>query len=585
LSNLIVVPTGLMFLAMLGNGQLAMAQWQSPVGAPPSSTPAAAGLGVTVLDQAAPDECFVGIGSPNNIFPATSCTQGTPKVNESYVWGLAEGKNMLWYGTAANPLCEVVSALFNAVGVSAPPFETGSYVCEFAASNFLLDNPQVPPELGDWRPPLILSLNLKTGAVTNQTPNDPKINQTLGIRSAMVAKGVALLGGPVLAPIGAPPPGINLFAFNAKTGEYLGPTTLSQYGDIRTWTKLNGINYVGVENINGTGSVLRWRGNLKNPFRFEVVGNLDNEAAYVMAHKGRIFASTWRNTSSPTSPVSGLWMSPKAGSNGLKANSAGAWSKIFSVSQYESDPVTAAVTLNGALGEQGQYLYWGTMSVPLSAALAHFKRYPETLGSVTSILATLIDSQRAVAIFRCCAPQRKTQFGTAVELLYGDAVMPAYDPTTQTWQTVQNNMNVEPTFGPAGFGNPFNTYTWAMASFRGQLYVGTFDWSYLVADFLGAALNSVGLQGTDIVTTITEFKQAFAPGVVTYGADLWKFPDDVSPAVVESQYGVGNFLNYGVRTMVPLSKELFVGSANPMNLRTDPNNPPLEGYELLGLTP
>jgi len=571
-------------LATVGRG-VAAAQSQSSVGMPPGGTPAAASLAVNVLDKAAPDECFFGIGSPQNQFPATSCPAGTPKVNQSYVWGLAQYKNTLWFGTAANPLCEVISALFSAAGVAAPPFQTQSYVCEFAQSHFLVDNPQVPPELGDWRPPLIMSVDLATGEVTDRTPNDPRIQQTLGLRSAVATNNkVVILGGPVLAPLNSPSQGINLFAFNAKTGDYLGSTTLTKYSDIRIWTQLRGF-YAGVKKSDGTGAVLRWRGSVKSPFQFEEVGTLDNEASYVIAHNGRIFASTWRNTGSPSSPPSGIWVSQKVGPNGLRAKNAGHWTKIFSISEYEPDAVTANLTLGGALGEEGGYLYFGTMSVPISSALAHFITFPATLDSVTDIVTTIINSQRAIAIFRCCRAQKGAEFGTPVELLYGDSVMPAFDPATNSWHTVPNNMNVEPIFGPAGFGNPFNTYTWAMGSFQGQLYVGTFDWSFLVADLVTELLNTLGLNGNDIVTAITQLQQAFSPDLITFGADLWKFPNANSPASAESRFGVGNFLNYGVRTMVGSKNALFVGTANPMNLRTNSANPPLGGFELLDLAP
>ncbi len=582
----LVAVTALTFMTLAGYRGAAFAQTLLPQGAgmPPSGVPGAASLNVHVLEQAAPDECFFGIGSPLNQFPANSCPAGMPKVNQSYVWGLAQSGDTLWYGTAANPLCEVLAALFTAAGITPPAFETPSYVCEFSQSNFLVSHPEVPPALGDWRPPVIHTFDLATGTLANKTPNDPRIQQTLGLRSAVATKKVIILGGPVLAPLGAPPGGINLFAFNAKTGAYLGSTTLPQYSDIRIWTQLKNGFYAGVQKSNGTGAILRYRGNVKHPFEFQVVGNLDNEASYIIAHGGRLYATTWRDVSSPSSPMSGLWVSPKAGAGGLGPNVANRWTKIFNVSQYEPDPVTASLTLGGAVGEEGPYLYFGTMSVPISAALAHFRTFPSTFSSLTDIIATIINSQRAIAIFRCCKAGPKGSL-SPVELLYGDSVMPVYDPTSGNWQTVSNNMNVEPTFGPAGFGNPFNTYTWAMASFQGSLYVGTFDWSFLVADSLDALLTALGLNGSDIITTITQLQQAFNPGLITFGADLWRFPNANSPAVVESQFGVGNFLNYGIRTMISSPSELFAGSANPMNLRTDPSNPPLGGFELLGLTP
>src|SRR5581483_3284748 len=263
---LVAVTALTLMIAGYGGAVFAQDFLTQGAGLPPGGTPGAASLNVHVLEQAAPDECFFGIGSPQNQFPANSCPAGTPKVNQSYVWGLAQSGVTLWYGTAANPLCEVLAALFSAAGVSPPAFQTPSYVCEFSKSNFLVDHPSVPPVLGDWRPPVIHTFDLATGQVANKTPNDPRIQQTLGLRSAVATKKVIILGGPVLAPLGAPPGGINLFAFNAKTGEYLGSTTLPQYSDIRIWTQLKNGFYAGVQKSNGTGAILRYRGNLKHPF-------------------------------------------------------------------------------------------------------------------------------------------------------------------------------------------------------------------------------------------------------------------------------------------------------------------------------
>ncbi len=108
--------------------------------------------------------------------------------------------------------------MFAAAQVTPIPFETGDVVCEFQESHFLVDNPQAPPVLGDWRPPEISCFNFPTSGVTNRTPNDARIDETLGLRSAGSTSKLAILCGPVLAPFGAPAPGTNLFAFNAKTG-------------------------------------------------------------------------------------------------------------------------------------------------------------------------------------------------------------------------------------------------------------------------------------------------------------------------------------------------------------------------------
>lgn len=69
------------------------------------------------------------------------------------------------------------------------------------------------------------------------------------------------------------------------------------------------------------------------------------------------------------------------------------------------------------------------------------------------------------------------------------------------------------------------------------------------------------------------------------GADLWRFPGARSRALPESLGGVGNAYNYGVRTMVAAPDALYVGTANPINLATDPDDGrPDGGWELLALT-
>ena len=46
-----------------------------------------------------------------------------------------------------------------------------------------------------------------------------------------------------------------------------------------------------------------------------------------------------------------------------------------------------------------------------------------------------------------------------------DRSLPVYDENTQSWKVKSNNMHMAPRFGPAGLGNPFNTYTWSMATY------------------------------------------------------------------------------------------------------------------------
>ena len=57
-----------------------------------------------------------------------------------------------------------------------------------------------------------------------------------------------------------------------------------------------------------------------------------------------------------------------------------------------------------------------------------------------------------------------------------------------------------------------------------------------------------------------------------FGGGLYYFTDTSHGATALSPNGVGNFLNYGVRSIIPYnSSTFFLGMANPMNLATTGN--------------
>jgi hypothetical protein len=62
-----------------------------------------------------------------------------------------------------------------------------------------------------------------------------------------------------------------------------------------------------------------------------------------------------------------------------------------------------------------------------------------------------------------------------------------------------------------------------------------------------------------------------------YGADLYRIDSAGSAAQSVSLNGMGNPMNYGIRTMVHDSSALYIGTANPMNLN------PEGGWELIKL--
>lgn len=509
-----------------------------------------------LLAKAQPDECFDGIGNPYP--PGPPCASGAPKVNQAYVWGLTKVADTLWFGTAPNVHC-LVFGIYLGINL---PHETHSWTCEFGESQ--VTQLGIPAPLGDWRAPDIFTYDTATQSLVEKTPVDLRLNRTLGLRSAGNLNNVVFMGGPDL--LG----GVNLFAFQGDTGAYLGSTSLPGYNNIRKWLVVNEVLYVGMGNTTGGGSVLRWRGDAANPFQFETVGALDGDAAELAAHNGRIFVSTWPNPIGAT--VSGVWMSPVVPADGLSAADAAGWRRLWQASDYDPDLLTAMSYGGGALASFDGYLYWGTMHVPFAATLLHIDQYG--LPSETKeLLAAVLGTQRAISIFR------GRDLDTAhpkIELVYGNPILPAYT-LADGWKLAPNKMGQMPRFGLSGLGNFFNNYTWSMNVYRGQLFIGTMDWSYLLSSALQTLLASLDIGDPETVAKLVAF-----PGHL-YGADLFRIPAAQHLAVPVSIAGVGNFTNYGVRNMLS-DDALYLGMANPMNLLTDPHDQmPEGGWELIGL--
>jgi hypothetical protein len=310
--------------------------------------------------------------------------------------------------------------------------------------------------------------------------------------------------------------------------------------------------------------------------RFTEVGLVGSDAAELALHDGRIFVSTWPN---PPATTAGLHMSPSIPAGGFTAP-AQPWGKVWDVTDYEPDPVTARTYGGGALQSYGGKLYWGTMHVPFVSTLAHYRAYEASYGpggpSPRQVLAMMLGTYRPITVFR------GDEFGTAeqaVELLYGLPRLPVF--AGGAWQLADNAMGARPQQGLAGFGNFFNNYTWTMAvaadGADGDLFVGTMDWSYLLSRMLPTLVETITGEPAPPIDDL-RLPTAF------FGADLWRFDTPHARALPESISGVGNYGNYGIRTMIADDDVLYLGSANPMNLLTDlDDDKPEGGWELLRL--
>ncbi|WP_244367246.1 hypothetical protein [Micromonospora echinofusca] len=543
---------------------------------------------VRLLAKAAADECFAGIGVD---YPAgPPCAVGREKVNQSYVWGLAKAGRQLWFGTGANVLCLKPEGYD--VG---EPILNDDYACEFANSQPARQNPSLPANLGDHRMPEVYTYDLaserlteRTADITAASPADAALlRSTAGLRSGTAHQGVVLLGGPSLVA------GVNLFAFDTFTGRFLGSTNLGAYENIRHFAIADGVLYAGVglgTNGGDSGRVLRWTGDRTDPFSFTEVADLPTQVADLTVHQGRIYVSTWPKAivgagvtgadgtgtgtaatgvgtgAVDTTDLASIWMSPLLadGEPGLTPGDAHSWTQVWSAAEYEPDPVVRRAYALGGLASYGGHLYWGTMHVPLQATALHLAVYPPK--NQAQLAATVQNTQRAFVVFR---GRDFDGADRAVETLYGESQLPAFDPAANGgvggWQTRPTGMT--PVYGGSGFNDPYNLYAWKMLVAGGRLYIGTMDFAYIA---LGGEMPAPETGAT-------------AVDPPTFGSDLWSFDAPGRPARAVDRTGFGNPLNQGVRTMVADGSTVYLGMANPMNLRTDPAGP-LGGWELLELT-
>jgi hypothetical protein len=191
------------------------------------------------------------------------------------------------------------------------------------------------------------------------------------------------------------------------------------------------------------------------------------------------------------------------------------------------------------------------MHVPATGLVYFSQLYPDAEAGAAAFLGTY----RPIVIFRGKDFDKDKQ--RTVELLYGTSHLPKYNVDAAKWEIVPNKMGQKPKFGLAGMNNFFNNYTWTMQLHKGKLFVGTMDWLYLG----GAIAESMGIEIPESVISLARARFD--------GADLRCFTSLDTPAVPVDLNGLGNYLNYGLRTMVS-DDFLYIGTANPMNLATEP---------------
>lgn len=100
-----------------------------------------------------------------------------------------------------------------------------------------------------------------------------------------------------------------------------------------------------------------------------------------------------------------------------------------------------------------------------------------------------------------------------------------------------------------GFNNVFTAHFWRMTTYRGEIVVGTNDWSYLVV----LAYPGMAPWAPPLVESVLKGE---------FGFDLWASCDGVNwRPITQNAFG-GNRYDFGARNLVTLDGKLFVGSAN-----------------------
>lgn len=503
------------------------------------------------------DGCYFGLSNPKNTYDpmeidCEACLEagGRLKINGSYVWGLTSTSDKIYWGTTNNLLC----LAFAIVGEAATTaYETSDWTCDCPEGS---SNEALPPRVYVYEP--------NSGVVKDLTPDDEAVKGTActGLRSAGTLNDVVFLGGPDTKH------GLTVYAYSTKDDTFLGLSHFEnvsniegfQVTNIRKWLVIDGVLYCGVRYVHGEksgGAILRWRGNAENPFQFEVVGYTAAEAAELAFHDGRIYVGGW--------PAM-IFRSPELPEGGLTADHAATWETVWSMSDYEIDPFVLRLTGIGGFKSYKGRLYWGFLHIPwayLSVLPAYYG-----LTSQEDILAAVLGAWRSSALFSASDFSSKDD----VVMLYGEEKLPQFDRAKKKWEIKPNASGYKPKWGRSGAGNLFLNYIWSMEVYNDKLYIGTMDMSDLIEPALNSSEFSLGGMNSSLVLNMLKVDKK------QYGYDCLVIDDPEKEPSLVTNDGFGNPAAYGIRNMLVHDGQLYIGTANPLNLHEQ------GGWSLLTLT-
>lgn len=537
---------------------------------------------IDTIAAAPVDEIFYGIGDERNNYNPMGLSEteiaeglaqgGQVKHNQSYLWGMVTVGSKVYWCTNTNYLCVGGTA---GLGSYSKPGEDVSkgyknkcWVCEFESGTYGKNvhgamSPEYVP-YSDTRLPRIYCYDTNTGMAEDITPSggdyDRMLQDCQGLRSAGYHKGVVFFGGPSL--YGADTQttvGSSFFAYDADAEKFIGCNDMSDIDgnkitDIRRWCVHNDILYCGVRvtdrNGRDRGAVLRWYGDKENPWQFKVVGWTANEAAELCIFDGRMYVGGWGTASEKKNC---LIKGPVVPAGGLKPVDIDEpeWDIIWTYNSYDKNSVSPNFTYTAGLQVWNEKLYWGMFCASYVIPGLVTKMGYKDMTSPEA-LAFVLGQLRQTSFWRVDSEDN-------IELLYGEKELPVWNrPLTgeDTWTLVETGYT--PVFGRAGFGQVFTAYTWTMAEYHDDLYVGTMNMENL---FDAVTDDESGNKMFNIVKMLTGVKEE------NYGFELlrWTSPNEAPRYVTKN--GFGNGTAYGIRNFTLSGDDLYIGSASPFSLQ------------------
>lgn len=545
------------------------------------------GLTVDTIYQAPIDEAYYGLANEKNKYvPAGLSLQeieelesngAIGKRNGSYVWGMGTYKDKLYWSTNNNYLCMQGYGSFVQPGVGDNvPYENKCWACEYGQSAYAKEayaDGDENSKYADIRPPRIYSYDTKSGIVTDITPSIdeyPILKNCQGLRSCGILNGVVFFGGPGLYASDWDSKASAAFvAYDADNDRILGASSLSDVDgckvvNVRRWRVVNNVLYVTVGITHPTtgkkiGALLRWYGDKNDPWKFHIVGLVDNEAAELACFNNRIYIGTWAT-------VSAVHVSPEIPEGGFTPVSIDSemWPKVWTSDVAEpTKTLGRSITSVAGFHEWRNHLYWGVFCpnyYVLSTAQS-------TYGSLTSpdALAFILGNYRTPSFWRIDKDNN-------YELLYGDTTnpKPVYDKEgkIENWELEPSGLEAK--WGRGGFGNLWTIYIWAIQEYDGNMYVGTMDLSNL-ADAAGS-----NLVGDASFATLSKLLTGLDAS--DEGFELLRMTDEEEAPKYITENGFNNAQQYGVRNLEVLDGRLMLGSASMSSLK--PNG----GWHVLSIT-